>query len=659
MFYFLISIIAAVATIIPIQKSYELSDDTSNDVAQVCLPQECLRIMGPRDLNNLIENAPNGLKFNIGPEYFAGSTEFGTKEGYKIEITDNQICISAASKAGAFYATQTIIQLQTNSGLRLGTIIDEPSHSYRGLLFDVSRHFRSVDFIKKQLDAMAFLKLNRLHFHLDDSVGWRIELDSHPELVRTSAFRKELLYHKPSTFIDVPVDYIPGTVWNEEGCYGGYYSKEQIKEIIAYADSLNITIIPEIEIPGHSGELRISHPEIFCSTSNDKCESVCPGTEATFKLFEEILEEVIDLFPSQYIHIGGDEAKKDAWKTCPLCQQRIKEEKLKDELELQSYTIRRISDFVKSKGRKIIGWDEIMQGGLCEDATVMCWRDVKYGIEAAKLGNEVIMTPYEHFYLDKYQNSHHLEPHAIVGYLPLDKIRSFEVPDLAGIAGVQANLWTEYIIEDSHFEYMLYPRAFAAAELGWSSWKIKSDNYAESFRSRAQTLSAFFTQNGYTVFDIDREVGIDPILLGSTVKHKAYKATYTYTGAHPTRIEENPLTRLTDGRERTFMQFDGPTSVVINLKRKTDLCMVCGVFKRVTQYGEIALPSEVKVYVSPDGKNWILSGVRNAMMDDENCSWQISYIPVFCSHKKVRYIKMEVTPSRYCSSIGLSEILVY
>ena len=598
------------------------------------------------------------IKVEIGEEFFKGKSEWGTREGFRMVISDNDAIIFAATRAGALYGVETYLQLKSTGQLTPATITEEPSHLYRGLLFDVSRHFRGVDFIKRQLDAMAFLKLNRLHFHLDDSVGWRLALEDHPELVASTSFRKELYYIKPASFLSVPGDYVPGTVWNEPGCYGGYYTKAQMKEIIAYADSLNITIIPEIEIPGHSGELHACHPELFCPTSDINCESVCPGKDETFKFYQEILSEVIELFPSEYIHIGGDEARKDSWKTCPYCQKRIAEEHLKDEQELQSYTIRRIAEYVISRGRRVIGWDEIMQGGLHEDVTVMCWRDVKYGIEAASQGNDVIMTPMDYLYLDKYQNANQLEPEAMFGYVPLEKVCSFRLPDSKRIIGVQANLWSEYIVEDAHYEYMLYPRAFAVAQLGWSSWDSGHSPFDEDFREKVKVLSAVFRNNGYTVFDIDREQKPDSIILGSVTKHKAYHAAYTYTGLHPEQKPEMLETRLTDGKQRTSLRFSGPGSVTVKLPKRVDVSTICAVFQRKSGRDLMMLPSEVKFYVSKNGQDYSLAGIRRPLTDDTRTDWQINYFPVFGEHKKVRYIKVEFTPSAYCASMGLTEIIV-
>ena len=645
---FLSSLLAALAfTMIPSLKSATFSGNNSEWEYMDGTRQ----ILTAAEISSIISDPSEySLTLNIGREHFAGNIE-----GYKLEISKEGITVHAATNAGAIYAIQTLLQASAEGKLTEGTIVDEPAHQYRGLLFDVSRHFQSVEFIKKQLDAMAFLKLNRLHFHLDDSVGWRLELESHPELVLTSAFRKELHYVKPSTFIGVPEGYVPGTVWNKPGCYGGYYTKAQMKEIIEYANSLNITIIPEIEIPGHSGELHASHPELFCPTADISCESICPGNEAVYRFYEEILAEVIELFPSEYIHIGGDEAKKDSWKTCPLCQEKIRKENLKDEMELQSYVIHRISDFVASKGRKIIGWDEIMQGGLCKDAAVMCWTDEKRGVEAAEKGNEVIMTPYEYMYLDKYQNSHHLEPYAITGHLPFDKVSSFKVPAMQKMMGVQGNLWTEYITDESHFEYMLYPRAFAIAEIGWSA----SDSQSGNIRERAQKLSNIFRNNGYTVFDLETEVGIDDILIGSTLKHKGYKSTFTLEGVHPEQKFEYMDTRLTDGRQRTFMRFKDKATVVMKLNKTQNINVICGVFKRVIGREETAFPAVVKVYVSKDGKNYLLAGTRYSLTDDKNNDFGISYIPVFGEFNKVRYIKMEIQAPKHCASTGLSEIIVY
>lgn len=607
------------------------------------------------------------LVFHIGPDCFTGTSIATTSEGYRIDINPQKIEVSAASEAGVFYAVQTLKQMISDNTIACGTIIDEPAYPYRGLLFDVSRHFRSVDFIKKQLDVMALLKLNRLHFHICDSVGWRLELDSHPELVSTSSFRKELGYYKPSTFVGVPEGYAPGTVWNKPGCYGGYYSKAQIRELVKYADSLHIVIIPEIELPGHSGELHVSHSELFCHHSSSTEESVCPGNELTYLFYQEVLDEVIELFPSEYIHIGGDEASKSSWRDCPACQKRMKDEKLSDVNELQSYMIGRITEYLASKGRKAIGWDEIMEGGNRNDTAVMCWHENEKGIEAADAGHEVVMCPYEYFYLDKYQNAFNHEPYAVTGYNTLENVFSYKMPVSANIIGVQGNLWSEYIILDEQYEYMLYPRAFAVAEIGWTHDAKRTD--FTDFRDRVLKFSEVLKGNGYSSFNLNDETQIDEILLGSRLEHKALYAHYSTSGLDPNNKDGQYCTRLTDGKQRTFLNFEGDGMIDIILQESIDARSICGVFFQSLGYEKagiicptgkttVMMPSEVKVWTSSDGKKYTLAGIRRPICDDSNATWLISHVPVYGDFRNVRYIRIEITPSRRCSNFAISEVIV-
>jgi hexosaminidase len=345
---------------------------------------------------------------------------------------------------------------------------------------DVCRHFFPVEFVKKMIDMLAVYKMNTFHWHLTDDQGWRIEIKKYPKLTEIGAWRDETMVGH-YTENDQKFD---GTR------YGGFYTQEQIKDVVAYAGKRFITVVPEIEMPGHAVAALSAYPEFSCNGGPFKVytkwgvsdDVYCAGKEETFKFLEDILEEVVALFPGQYIHIGGDECPKTRWKVCPTCQKRMKDEGLKNELELQSYFVKRIERFVASKGKKLIGWDEILEGGLPERATVMSWRGYEGGLEAARSGHDVVMTPGSHCYFDSYQSKDQTkEPLAIGGFLPLKKVYSFNpIPaeltpqEAKHILGAQANLWTEYITSEKQAEYMIFPRICAMAEILWSP-KIKQD----------------------------------------------------------------------------------------------------------------------------------------------------------------------------------------
>ena len=451
----------------------------------------------------------------------------GKPEGaYQLNITPKGITVKAAGYEGAFYALQSLLQMCNacpGGALAACRIDDAPRFPYRGLMFDVVRHFHSKDFILKQLDLMALLKMNRLHMHLTDNEAWRIELDCAPEMAQSGAFGSSKFFNTilgglPHGFTRTPAGYVHGTVYDDGTVYGGYYSKDDIREIIAYAAERHIVIVPEIELPGHNAVLLHVHPEFFCEGAHKVNNVVCAGNEKVFDFFEKVLEEVMDLFPGTYIHIGGDEASKSNWLLCPRCHERMAAEGLGDEFQLQSYIIRRVEAFINKHGKRLIGWDEILEGGLSEGATVMSWRGTKGGIESLRQHHDVIMTPNTYYYFDYGQDAPYKEPIAFNAYLPLktvygydpeEEIRSSAGPDVdcSHLLGVQANLWSECIISDDHYEYMLYPRAFAVAETGWSP--AGSKDYA-AFRAKALKLSEWIRQQGYCPFDLANEAGDRP-----------------------------------------------------------------------------------------------------------------------------------------------------
>jgi len=441
-----------------------------------------------------------------------------TDEEYTLEISPSNIKIKAKTDQGAFYAVQSLRQLlppEFENGTFQGndiaipsvTIKDEPQFIYRGMHLDVGRHMFSVDFIKKYIDALAMLKMNTFHWHLTEDQGWRIEIKKYPKLQEVAAFRNETLI---GHYSDQPHQF-------DGKQYGGFYTQEEVKEVVAYAQNRFVTVIPEIELPGHSQAAIAAYPELGCTGEQIKVatkwgvfeEIYCPKEE-TFSFLEDVLDEVLALFPSEYIHIGGDEAPKTRWKNCNHCQALIKKVGLKDEHELQSYFISKIETYLNGKGRQIIGWDEILEGGLAPNATVMSWRGINGAIEAAKQHHNVVMTPTSHCYFDYYQSENDNEPIAIGGFLPLEKVYSFNpIPDeltkdeAKYVLGAQGNIWTEYMKTSEHVEYMAFPRILAMSEVVWS--KPENKNYPEfvkrleNFHNRLDALNINYANHLYKI----------------------------------------------------------------------------------------------------------------------------------------------------------------
>ncbi|WP_339655204.1 beta-N-acetylhexosaminidase [uncultured Salegentibacter sp.] len=428
------------------------------------------------------------------------------KEGYQLQISTDRIVISAPAVAGVFYGVQSVLQyfpgIRTNEKITLPAmeITDEPAFAWRGMMLDVSRHFYSVETIKEVLDLMAFYKLNTFHWHLTDNEGWRLEIKKYPKLTSIGAWREEIpgsvFYKKDSTYAEP----LTGKPYR----YGGFYTQEQAREVVAYAAKRNIRVIPEIEMPGHSAAALAAYPEFSCAQPkqdppgsnlwNDVIDTenmafnYCAGKEAPFLFLQDVLVEVMDIFPSEYIHMGGDEVDKSYWKKCETCQARIKDENLKDEKELQSYFIKRMEKFLQANNRKLLGWDEILEGGLAPNATVMSWQGEKGGIAAAKSGHDVVMSPSDPLYFNRYQADPELEPQAapysintlerVYNYKPVPEALSAK--EAKYVLGSQFAIWTEFISSVEHLEYMLLPRMAAFSEAVWSNRKDK--NFTEFTR---------------------------------------------------------------------------------------------------------------------------------------------------------------------------------
>ena len=586
-------------------------------------------------------------------------------EGYAIVTAEESVYITAKTSAGAFYALQTIRQLVESGEWLTGAIVDYPRFDYRGILIDISRHHRSVEFLKRQIDMMARLKMNRLHLHLTDAAGGRIEVEAYPRLTEYAAWRK-------------------GATWKEwwsrdnrdyaemgtEGAYGGYLTKEDAKELVRYAADRYITIIPEIEMPGHSAEVVAAYPELACSQKPEQQEDLCIGKEATFEMMQTILDEIIEIFPSEYIHIGGDEATKKSWTECEDCQRRMREEGLESVDELQSYMIHRIEEYLNARGRQIIGWDEILEGGLAPNATVMSWRGAEGGRAAAAAGHKVVMSPHAYCYIDAPQDAPPTQHEAIGGYLPLEKVYSYdptpkEMPeDVAQyILGVQGNLWAEFIPTDEHYEMMLWPRAIAIAEVGWS--ERANMDYAH-FRTRATNIVERMMADGYAPFDLKNEIGERPESL-QPIKHLARGKAVTYN--LPSRYYAPQYgaagdATLTDGLRGTWTYADGRwqgflgrggVDVTIDMGEVTHIESITADFMQYCGPG-VFMPCLVEIAISEDGEHYTkIADIEHEVVVED--------VPSFKSFgwegsAEARYIRYKAHRSKFSGFLFIDEVVV-
>lgn len=612
-------------TVIPVPLKMEQADGTFTLDART---QLCHGSLSPESLRPLLEqfaflrrcqtatdDAPDSDRPTLRL-LLSDRAADASPEGYTLRVSPREICLEAGTETGLYYALQSLAQLARPAGAEAWTvpcvdIEDRPRFAYRGFMMDVSRHFRSKEFVKKQMDALARYKLNRLHLHLTDGAGWRLQIDRYPRLTELAAWRTDSTWKVWWNRPDGRRYCEAGT----PGAYGGFYTKDDIRELLAYAADRHITLIPEIEMPAHSEEVLAAYPALSCSGQPYRNAEFCIGNEQTFEFLENVLTEVIELFPSEYIHIGGDEANKEPWRHCPKCQQRMREEGLKDVDELQSYAIRRIGRFLQQHGRKLLGWDEIMQGGLAPDATVMSWRGVKGGRQAVSQGHRAIMTPSSHFYLDYYQDAPATQPEAIGGYNSLERVYSFEpvAPDMttdeaALLYGVQANLWAEYIPTDAYYEYMMYPRLLALAEVGWSDPARK--DYAD-FRRRALQAVDWLQAQGYHPFPLKNEVGHRPESR-QPVEHLALHKPVTYRAPFSPSYPAADTRTLTDGLRGDWTYADGRwqgfisanrLDVVVDLEQEQPIGRIAADFMQMTG-PEVYLPTEVIISVSTDGEHF-------------------------------------------------------
>ena len=590
-------------------------------------------------------------------------------QGYELEVTPKGITIQALTPTGLFYGLQTVRQLEKDGQIACVKVKDAPRFAYRGLMIDCSRHFWSKDEIKKQLDAMAYFKLDRFHWHLTDGGGWRMEVKQYPRLTEETAYRTESDWTK--WWNGKNRQYSPDPVrlvcWKGMNIHGGYYTQDDIKEIVDYAAARHITIIPEIEMPGHSDEVVYAYPELSCTGKPYTQSDLCVGKEQTYTFMANVLKEVMRLFPSKYIHIGGDEAERRTWKTCPDCQRVMKDYHLKDVAELQSHFTHRIERFLNDNGRKLLGWDEIMEGTLAPNAAVMSWRGTEAGLTAAKSGHHVVMAPQEFCYLNMYQDDPMTEPKAQGGYTRLEKTYNYDPIPAAYkgtslekyIDGVQGCVWTEFIEKPDHLEYMIYPRLLALAETGWTKQRT---GYAD-FRQRVITATDALKRAGYNAFDIRKEKGARPESR-SIVQHEALGKPVTYLGRYAEKYRAEGDSTLTnglrgdwgylEGRWQGFIDSTG-VDVVVDMGKVTDIRDVRVDFMHLYE-SVIYTPETIELMVSEDGKNFkTIDTVRPGIKASED---YLVYPYKWKGDVKGRYVRVKALPREKGAWIFTDEIIV-
>ncbi len=581
-------------------------------------------------------------------------------EAYRIHVTPDTLLVSAASAEGFLRAWQTIGQLTTKKGIACCDIADEPAYKWRGIMLDVSRHFFPLSHIKKQIDVMARYKFNRLHLHLTDAAGWRMEIKRYPRLTSFAAWRREQTWkewtNNGARYCDEGSD----------GAQGGYYTQDELRSLVAYAAERGITIVPEIEMPGHSEEALTAYPELSCTHEPYKQADFCPGSVATYDFLENVLKEVMDVFPSHYIHVGGDEAAKKSWPGCPLCQKKMKELGIDNVDGLQAYLIAHMGKFLSAHGRQLVGWDEVIAGNLAKNTTVMVWRGTEYAHEAIKHGYDVVLSPGAYCYLDGYQDAPHTQRESIGGYLPLEKVYSYvpgsDLPEneRQKITGVQGNLWAEYIPTCEHAETMLYPRALAIAEIGWNGTKTK--DYPE-FRQRALQQIEELRKAGVTTFDLKNEAG-ERKLAKTGVANKAKGAKVTYNMPYNDKYRAAGDAALVDGKCGGWAFGDGGWQgfigddcfdVTIDLGKPTKISSVAADFMQCCG-PEIFFPSRYTVQLSTDGTHFTdavdkeYESAKTDLPEIKMYTWKGS--------ATARYIRVKAKPSTFGGWIFCDEIIV-
>ena len=583
-------------------------------------------------------------------------------QGYEITPRAGGISVSAPTPTGLFYAIQTLAQCVEGTALHVSKVEDSPRFAYRGLMVDCSRHFWPKEFLMKQMDAMAAFKLNRLHLHLTDAAGWRLEMQGWPRLTEATAYRTAEDWdrwwtHGPRTYCtkDTP------------GAYGGFYTRKDIVDIVAYAAERHIMVIPEIELPGHSEETTYAYPGTACEGADIPCADLCPGGDRTYAFLESVLDEVMAMFPSPYIHLGGDEAAGKAWETCGRCRERMASEGLSSTKQLQGYIMGRMARYLSSRGRQAIGWDEMDETGMPPGAIAMVWRGVETAAKVAKGGNRVIMSPSKHCYLDYYQDAPVKEPKAMATYTPLSKAYALQpvpeglegTPAAGNIMGVQGNLWTEYIADCGHAEYMLYPRLLAISEKGWAR---SGADYAV-FRGKAKRAAGLLAERGYKVFDLDSEAGEREESL-SPARHAAVGKPVAYNLPYNAVYNGGGNTALTDGKRGSWTYGGSPWQGFISGNR-LDVAIDMGGVVPVTDVAasfmqsagaEIYAPGRIVLSVSTDGAAYkVVDDVDNGA--GEAAGYAI-YDYEWRGGEKARFIRLQAFPGRLGGWIFTDEVEV-
>jgi len=541
------------------------------------------------------------------------------EEGYNLSVSSGTIRLNACTEKGAFYGKQTLKQLLSSRGIPCVEIKDAPRFSYRGLHIDVSRHFFPKEEIIKLLDEMAYYKLNKFHFHLTDNGGWRIQIDKYPRLTSMGAFRTQCEWVEWWDKKDRT--YLPEGTPN---AYGGYYTKEDIREILAHAEKLHIEVIPEIEFPAHSDEVFIGYPELCCTGKPYTSGEFCAGNERTYTFMENVLTEIIDLFPSEYIHIGGDEARKIAWKTCSKCQTLMEKEGLKDLEELQCYMIARMEAFLTSKGKRMIGWDEVLNNHLAPTSTIISYSGQETASEAANRGYNVVFTPGVALYFDWYQATPETQPRAMIGYSPIKKVYSIypvaadsitalhneeliqgkqlkpnsvqwvRPEKMKYVVGVQGCAWTEFMNDEKQLEYMIFPRLLAVAEMAWTQEKKRD---WQDFKPRMNAHIPQLQARGINTFTLTDEIELTTRLLKpgkmevvlDTEKYPV-EIRYTLDGTNPTMSSLK--------YEKPFVIHDSVVvkAAIFREERMVEPILVqkVGVIEEITNYFEYIEPEHWK-----------------------------------------------------------------
>ncbi len=583
--------------------------------------------------------------------------DFEQAEAYEINITTKQIAVKGSDAAGVFHGIQTLrksLPIGESAICQLPTAVirDWPEFPYRGMHLDPCRHFMDLDSVKIYIDMLALHNMNQFHFHLSEDQGWRIEIKKYPELTKVGAYRN-------------------GTVIGRNGRlydsirYGGFYTQEELRDLVQYAAERHVNIVPEIDLPGHMQAALASYPWLGCTGGPYEVwkrwgvsdDVLCAGNEATMQFVEDVLNEVMDLFPSPYIHIGGDECPKVRWEKCPKCQAKIKElgikgdERFSKEDYLQSYVMNRMAKVVEARGRRVIGWDEILEGNVSETAIIMSWRGTEGGIEAAQKGHDVIMTPASHLYFDYYQSEDPAtEPSCVGGYLPVSRVYDFRpLPSVLTeeqqkhIIGVQANIWTEYITSFKHVQYMAMPRMDALAEIQWNNPDPESrdfDAFVERCRRMAQLYDLYHYNYAKQIFS--PQVYTDTVVPNLATRKPIYlreQPNEKYASKGAVILNDGEMGRIayTSGRWLGF--WGQPMDAVIDLEQPAAMSHVR--FRSLVNKGAwIYNPSHASVLVSDDGENFrevaqLDIPITTWMDNDGNFTYELEFEPVTARYVEV------------------------